>query len=287
MENVWSRTARKQTYELFLLMGEDKKYATGNASDFECFALFCKRGADLVGNIEAERVADEIAALSGAPITLAQLCECDAARLWNKCCAKLYASEFFNDEKYNYMYDTNIPNLCVEKNNLMSSMTDLNILLSECIKEGTDDLEKVINILLNTAKNTLFIKFEKQAFDRPNGFAAEREYKQIFKDEKYNLNIILSQLMFEFIYKNKQRKIQLILDGKDDAKYIQELVEYIILRNLNVRIHIIFADNIDVKKIKDICLLSRENCFITPVLKNKEQLARLSKIYPVGAIELI
>ncbi len=283
MENVWSVCRKKDTDELFVLLGSDEKYINGAASDYECFAYFCSACDKLSGNREAMRIAAKISNLVGKEMTPSCLSKCDARELWKKCTAAI-----LNDEKYNIIIRDNTANISVEKYKNTDEYINLNDYLKKKVESGESKLGDIAKDIDFMRVKTFYVSFASSAFVRPNSFAAQVEYDKHINNEKYNINIILSQLIFEKIYTNNSGKIQLIFEVTQNALYLEELIDYINIRDLSARIYLYSDEKISPECIREMCLKSRNKCFITPLLKRsactQDHLSRLADIYPIGNV---
>ncbi len=238
MENIWRKIGTDELREAFLLLGVDERYISGRASDFESFCMLCACVKYLAGNCAADAAAEKISALLGRPIALRSLADADTSHLWRECNEILNGMCFACGENYNITSTVPAPSICDEKSNILSHATDLNSFLSACVSENISSLAEVSKKLENTENNALFVKFEQGGFVRPNEYSSSIEYRKILLGEKYNLNLILSQLVLNTIYDNKCQKTQLVFDIETDTEYVFELVKYISCRSLRARIYI-------------------------------------------------
>ena len=121
-------------------------------------------------------------------------------------------------------------------------------------------------------------------------------FKKIKNDEKYNnneYNLLISQIICQYISINKCGKIQLYLSLADNRDYIKKLICYLSRHRLGARIFILADINCSPEDIADVCSASTDACFVTPVLvadkdeasANLSELAcQLARIYPLGYV---
>ncbi len=298
MKNIWQILCNEEIKRLMTLCGVKEKYIDGDASDYEKMCAFCACAHLLSGNREAERLTGEISKLVRMNLTVSDLGKYNTSELWNRSNSCLYPSGMtfdICDEKL-YCNATDIfVNKCDEKINIFENINDLNSMLIRAKNEKITDIEELIDSRYFQAKMPFYVRFGEDDFERPNRYAVNRELNKLCIGEKYNKNLILSQMLFEILYKNKCCNLQLVLIVKSNMDYIEGFIKYMNFRGLSARMYIYTDIDTQPQIIKKLCLLSKEKCYITPiVVKGKadeggfnEYLGKLSAVYPIGRADVI
>ena len=289
MTNAWKTLCNDNMLSILSLLGCDRKYIDGSASDFECFREWCAACSRLFCNAVAEDFVGELSAVIGKRISVADVALADASELWKECNAKLNANRCYdteNVEKYksNDKYITSF--LCDEKTNSLNEVVSLNVLLNN----GHPDFDALCKSLANIDKKAFLVTLENDEFCRPSKYHAEQEYIKHINGEKCNLDLIITQILCEVFYLKNGEKIQLIIDVNRDIAHVKALIRYLSLRKLNVRVFLLLSADITAERIAEVCGEGDNNVFVTPCLlkdSSADLLDSLSKIYPCGAVSII
>ncbi len=268
--------------ELLRLVGVKHKYIDGDASDYEKLCVLCRSLRFFEGNAEARKLACDISEELGRSLSREELLRMGATSLWNEYNA-LYYGMAFCGEKSNFGEPCLDIDCCVEKNNYMTKAVCLGTLIDRGVLE-----------LPNTQDLSVYAEFEHSEFSRPSAYACELERQRFLRGEKYNKNVIMCQIIFDAIYKNKCRKIQIYADASHGEAYISELIKYALLRRVSTKIFVVIDGTESPETIKKLCLMSSDECFVAPALcadiwrgarQRSEYVSELAIIYPLGRIE--
>ena len=291
MTNVWKLICNNDMFETMRLLGFEKKYTEGMASDFECFREWCTALTLLRGHACEQATLEAVEKITGKKMRADDLASTDATVLWKECNKALGYCEdvsIISDENYR-IKNTHTGNfLCDEKINKSLKIIRLDYVLN---REKTS-LDILIKNLVNTGNINLFVTFCEDEFCRPDRYHAENEYKKLLCGEKSNMDIITSQIVCEIIYSKKREKIQLIIDARNRQNAARGLVEYLSLRGLSARIFLLIHGNTDIQWAVDTCLVATDNCFTTLCVNSNDEntpelIDILSHIYPIGAISVV
>ena len=285
MENLWSALINTQVTDTMRLLGSDEKYIDGKASDFECFREWLSAYPLLKGNLVAEQFLHELEKTLGHSVN-----NLEAVAVWREYNAKVYGVEY-NDacvEKSNYVFSGYKKSISDEKNKKMLNLLSIDNFL-ELDVTSLGDTVKYIEKLNN---NSIYAFLYSSDFVYPNRYSAECVIKKRINGEKcnkYELNQLLSQIICEYIYLKNGEKIQLYLGSEGDLSYARELIRYLSLRGLSVRVYICIDDKHTALDVRDTCACAFGKCFATPVVVgdgcSESAIKELARIYPIGLLE--
>ncbi len=267
-------------YNTLRCLGIDSQ-TIARASEFERFAMWCAHLDLLEGNEDAERFATLISQKCGRTLSAFDAAKMPPKFLW--CLMHGFeCAENICDEKYNQQAWRCSPLLCDEKYCDLAQAVDMDDYVKNKLAQGETD---IANSFVKAENNCFFTSFENEVFVRPSLYAAAVEYERAKNGEKYNLNLLKSQLILEWIYQNRCRKIQLYVDARECFEYVRELVRYMSMRKLTARIYLICDEKTPAERVCRLCTESAP-CLLTPVTtkQNKKALARA---YPQGLIREI
>ncbi len=284
MQSLWSVLCDECVLECMRLAGVKSKYVCGDASDFEKLCALCRAFEHFEGNREANKIADKMSVLLGRKISVSDIACSDASDLWNEYNEKTYAL-IWSDKNHNKMR-LNMSNIYCDEN-YKSNVAPISL---NDLAEGTDaKLPKLHNL-------SLYAELFENKFIRPSAYAASLERDRRERGEKYNQDLIITQMIFEAFLADKCRKIQLLLHFHGDKRYISDFLNYAVLRNLTTKIHIVADGSISPREMRELCLLGSNSCFVVPVVCAElfrdaqsliDYVSELSLVYPNGKIKIV
>ena len=293
MADPWELLQSDELKLQMRLVGTDKKYYDGDASDFEKFRELCSAFHLLKGNQVAEKVLSKLSAACGREIYFEQLCRENAKALW------LIACNNYCDENLKLQTELISPQKYAEKDNIIAKYQSLNTVLENAAVDDVFELEKICNTLTEHDIFPLFIHFKNAEFTRPNRYFAGLTLQKISTVKKCNnseYNALLCQVIFELFFTNKSKPLKLILSCDGDINILSPMIKYFCARGLSARIFVHADKTTSVNDIKQLCALSEESCYITPMFSKKEIdtwqphdsfLQSLARVYPIGAISFL
>ncbi len=283
MQNLFGAIYGDSVRELMSLSGIMQKYIDGDASDFQKLYALCSVFSYCDGNREAENIAKKISLLLDREVGVSELADTPASVLWNEYNARYYGAEVCDEKNkdtkliFNDMF-------CDEKNNIKQC-----IFINNLVDEGVAELPNMQDI-------SVYAELVEDHFCRPSAYASELELCKKSRDEKYNKDIIVCQMLFDASYKNKCRKIQLYLYSKCGEGYLCELIKYAKLRQIGLRMFIVLDGTIPPEGVRRLCLMSNDEIFVTPAVCQRfwsveqeitDYISELSKIYPCGRVKYL
>ena len=288
MENLWMQIADEELIQTMRLLGSDERYTDGDASDFECLEEWLLARPLLEGNEVGQRTAKRLCEL----LLCDDVSNIGAAEAWSAYNAlRLGADVKICDEKSNHTFSGYKKIYCDEKDNSIQNALDVSALVDK--SEGSFDAVREY-----ISKNDIFCvkaDLRSDVFRRPDRYAAEVVLKNMISGEKYNIddiNVLYSQIICEIAYKFKSGFLQLYLNAQNGLGAAVGLIKYLVSRRLRVRVYLCVDADTDVTELKNACLCSGNDCFVTPVLLScksdgiEDFKNRLAKIYPIGLLSL-
>lgn len=248
------------------LLGCDKKYLDGTASDFECFREWLSAYPHMHGNSVAEQAAKKMSELFEQSITEKDLCTVSAKEIWqafeqerkiNFCCGENLYKEY------------NFARVCdsEKKRHLLSCSADLNTELERCACEGVSEFEEFVKYLENTGKYTFSLNVPDTDFIRSDRYHAGGYYTEYIRGEKDNyekISVVLLQAIFELIFRNKCVIIQLYMTNERCINWVKELAKYLSLREISVPVALFVNKKSTPEEIRGACLLYDKMTLVLP-----------------------
>lgn len=283
-KNIWEHIVCDEIRDTMKLLGCDKKYLDGSASDFECFREWIAAYPYMRGNAAAKKAAEDIGALLGQNITADELCLLSARKIWRAFEDNAKLLELNGEKSYNDVRFANALS-CDEKERIMKEAVDVQKTLEKVRATGGECFADFVGALENTENVSFKLIAPKGDFIRPDRYHAEEYYSEYIRGEKCKeelWNIILLQAIFELIFKNKCGIIQLYIHDEESIVWVRSLFEYLSARNLFVRVLLFVSDENAPSMIRDTCLLYDG---VIPVLPNGEEeyANSFARVYPIGA----
>lgn len=283
-KNIWEHIVCDEIRDTMKLLGCDKKYLDGRASDFECFREWIAAYPYMRGNSAAGKAAEDISALLGQNISADELFSLSARGVW-----RAFEEDRpleINDEKSyaDFCFANTLS--CDEKERITKEAVDVEKTLEKVRSAGGVSFSDLVVALENTGNDSFKLVVPKGDFIRPDRYHAKEYYSEYIRDKKCkeeHWNIILLQAIFELIFKNKCVIIQLYIRDKESVAWVRSFFEYMSARSLFVRILLfVNAENIP-SVIRDTCLLYDG---VIPVLPNgeTEYANNFAKVFPIGAV---
>ncbi len=282
MQNLWNALCNSSVFEYLHLVGVNERYIYGNASDFEKLCVLFRSLKYADGNCFASEIAAKASALVAKKMSVADIAEVDALNLWTE----------YNKNKYGVAP--------CDKKCSAAPCSVSNIYCDEkyCKEPKAVDLERLLDgsekSLPNTQAFCLYAEFFGSEFNRPNAYSADAEAQKRQRGERFDRDIIFCQMIFDAVYQDKFRTVQVMVHSHGGEKYASEFVKYVLLRKIGMRISVVADGTLSPLQIKNICLLGNNDCFVTPTINKKlwksdlpidDYINELSRIYPRGRID--
>ncbi len=284
-ENVWEYMHDDGITESMRLCGCDDKYISGNASDFEKFREWKKTLALFGDNEYARDCCEKLCAAIGESLTFEQIEKCSAEYIWQKYASANRLNDeliYFEcgDEKDNYKPSFEWNNIT---DDFFNEMTD--IISYKALITGECEETKKLGVPIH-------VSFFDGEFKRPDRYSAKTVIEKNHRGEKCNNmenNLLLCQLVCEIIYAEKSNTVKFAFELSNGSECVAGLLKYLVMRALPARIYLIVDSRIPPKTVKEICLLGNRECFVTPLLQERDlqYLCELKKTYPIGLVGII
>ena len=255
----------------FMLLASESNGSVDNVktSDFEYFSEYLKRLPTLRGTRSydlSKIILEVLCGIERMPIN--GFSDEEIRKLWIDGNAKIFerGTESFNAEK---LYSSDY------------------IMRKTCCDEKCHIYDDI---------HTLVCDYTELDFIRPDPYHAGLICDKEISGEKlnnYEISLLMSQKIYEYISKNKCEKIQLHLRSFGDKKVLFELVEYLKRLNKPLDIFIAYETFFELDDILKLASLTDENIKISPeiVITNYDslnvltnRLSTLFAVYPTGQI---
>ena len=280
-ENIWQNIVCDELPEMMKLLGCDKKYIDGTASDFECFREWLSLCSYAKGSDAVRKTADKMGELFGAPVSEEYLFSCCARELWIAFEEGTELPKYTVEKSYESITASRL-NFSVEKEYLTSREEHF----FDCCDFDEASFDEYVKKAKNTADTRFFIVAPKDEFERPDKYHASEYYDKYIRGEKCNKTVIILQTAFELIYEKKCVIIHIKIDDDMSAKWAEELSKYFSMRGFSEKLFIWAGESATPETVKNVC---GKYANAIPVLykKSLEYIRDFSKIYPIGAALVI
>ena len=280
-KNIWKNIVCDELLEMMKLLGCEKKYIDGTASDFECFREWISLCSYAKDSSALITTADKISELFQTNVGEEYLYSCCAKELWRAFEGGAELPKCTVEKSYESITASCL-NFSVEKEYLTSREEHF----FDCCDFDEASFDEYVKKAKNTDGTRFFIIAPKDEFERPDRYHASEYYDKYIRGEKCNNTVIILQTAFELIYEKKCVIIHIKVDDDMSAKWAEELLRYFSLRGFSEKIFIWAGKNATPETIKSICK-NYENA--VPVLFEKSEgyIREFSKIYPIGATLVI
>ncbi len=278
-KNIWRSAGNKRLTEAMRLCGCDERFFDGRASDYECLCEFLRVAERLRGHEALDSFLETVNSRMEATLSYDELIAENATWIWT------------GGEKGRCAFGRKNNDIIVEKYNFEKMTAVLND-----IKKEHSELEDFVAELKKDIcenKMNVFARLSGKNFAAPNPYLAKRIYDNC---QKIQDDVLICQILCEIMLDKNCRKTQIYLDTDGNYEYVRQYVEFLDKHRMSARISVMVRAEDNVDNILEACRSSTRKCFVTPCIlvtnndtceKLSEFRSRLSKIYPIGMLEVI